>query len=61
MADDYLDDDANVSAMRDTADKIGLQNLIVEAYELTDDEDVEAKLLKALLLLGVSFAAEEQQ
>ena len=60
MADDYLDSDENVSMMRDTAEKIGLQTLIVEAYQLAEDEEVEALLLKALGLLGVTFAKESK-
>ena len=60
MADDYLDSDENVSMMRETAERIGLQTLVVEAYQLAEDEEVEALLLKALNLLGVSFPKEQK-
>ena len=59
MADDYLDSDENVSAMRETAEKIGLQTLIVNAYQSHNAGTVKALLLKALGLLGVSFPKEQ--
>jgi hypothetical protein len=60
MADDYLDSDENVSAMRDTAEKIGLQTLVVKAYQSNNAGTVKALLLKALDLLGVQFPKEQK-
>ena len=60
MADDYLDSDENVSMMRDTAEKIGLQTLIVKAYRSNNARTVKALLLMALGLLGVSFPKEKK-
>lgn len=42
--------------MRETAYRIGLQGLIVKAYQSDNAATVKALLLKALRLLGVSFA-----
>ena len=61
MADDFLDSDENVSAMRDTAEKIGLQTLVVKAYQSNNAGKTKALLLKALGLLGVSFPKEQKR
>lgn len=57
---DHLDDDENVNMMRETAYRIGLQGLIVKAYQSDDAATVKALLLKALRLLGVSFTKEKK-
>lgn len=56
---DYLDDDENVNMMRETAHRIGLQDLIVKAYQSNNAGTAKALLLEALHLLGVSFAKEK--
>ena len=53
---DYLDDDENVKAMRETARTIGLTQLLIDISRspaLMGDEDIE-RLGRALSLLGVS-------
>lgn len=60
MADDYLGDDENLNMMRDTAEKIGLQTLVVRAYQSNNAGTVKALLRKALDLLGVSFPKEQK-
>jgi hypothetical protein len=54
---DYLDDDENVKAMRDTDREIGLTALLVRALSSTDQEQVTVLLSKSLELLGVKQCA----
>jgi hypothetical protein len=59
MASDYLDDDENVKAMRETAQQIGLTDLLRdlrrEHLKLAERLDADrARITKALVLLGVS-------
>lgn len=50
MTDDYLDDDENVKMLRDTAARIGLTQLLLDARRgLRDPIDA---ISKALILLG---------
>jgi hypothetical protein len=49
--DDYLDDDENVKAMRETARQVGLTQLLIDIAQ--GSADVE-RLGEALRLLGVS-------
>ena len=51
---EYLDDDENVKAMRETARAIGLTELLVRAARTTDREPAAGLLADALMLLGVN-------
>ena len=56
---DHLDDDENVKAMRDTAQRIGLTALLLDVrrehltVQIALDRD-RARVTQALVLLGVS-------
>lgn len=52
MTSDYLDDDENVKAMRETARVIGLTRLLIDIREGTLDAQVAVR--RALRLLGIS-------
>ena len=54
MNPDYLDNDENVKAMRETARTIGLTELLVKASQSTNSEATKELVRKALHLLGVS-------
>ena len=51
MTIDYIDDDENVKAMRETARTIGLTELLVKADRSTNGA-TKARIRKALRLLG---------
>jgi hypothetical protein len=51
---DYIDDDENVKAMRETAREIGLTELLVRAYGSTTPGETQDLILEALKLLGFS-------
>jgi hypothetical protein len=56
---DFFDDDENVKAMRDAAERIGLTQLLLDVrrehltVQVALDRD-RARVTKALMLLGVS-------
>jgi hypothetical protein len=54
---DFIDDDENVKAMRETARTIGLTDLLLRANNSTEGSEVNEFVRQALRLLGVS--AEE--
>lgn len=54
MSTDFLDDDENVKAMRETARQIGLTQLLVKASQSTNSGATKELVRTALELLGAS-------
>jgi hypothetical protein len=50
---DFIDDDENVKAIRETAREIGLADVLMRAFDTQDSEPKQELIQQALGLLGM--------